>query len=346
MQIYCTWCHNHLGIAALLYCTGSPLCRLTCLYSCIHYADRPEQLRSVTQRLGSCCLTNARFNVLTASARFSAADSAPSAAISHVVSGINLQDVVQTLFAVQKSVIVLHESVEKVHATQARIEINVQETKAMQANMLKRIRYVLGCAACAALGWKLHMQHVVAACCYAICAQVRCCMHPAVLSLPAAQHTSTTCTACQHFMHYNASCCPLAPLQCLAPPPPLTPPNPPLHTPPYPSTLKAQHWHSPHIPCPHRNGRTREFTQPLEELVREKAAAAPQEANNAAAKVADVGVLPSDQGVYFPTARGDAFTLTQAELAALATFYGDDLGIQEADTLRCRQDKFLAFITA
>ncbi len=70
----------------------------------------------------------------------SAAGSAPSVATSHVVSGITLQDVVQTLFSVQKSVTALHESVEKVHATQARIEINLQETKAMQANMLKRIR--------------------------------------------------------------------------------------------------------------------------------------------------------------------------------------------------------------
>jgi hypothetical protein len=80
--------------------------------------------------------------------------------------------------------------------------------------------------------------------------------------------------------------------------------------------------------------------------VRAKAAPAAQEANNDSAKVAAVGTLPSDAGVYFPTARGDAFTLTQRELLALAAFYGEDFDVQEADTLRCRQDKFLAYITA
>jgi hypothetical protein len=52
--------------------------------------------------------------------------------------------------------------------------------------------------------------------------------------------------------------------------------------------------------------------------VRAKAAPAAQEANNDSAKVAAVGTLPSDAGVYFPTARGDAFTLTS--MARTLTF--------------------------
>jgi hypothetical protein len=59
-----------------------------------------------------------------------------------------------------------------------------------------------------------------------------------------------------------------------------------------------------------------------------------------------VGELPSAHGVYSPTSRGDAFTLGEAELAALQLFYGDDFDIQASDTLRCRQDKFLRFVCA
>jgi hypothetical protein len=59
-----------------------------------------------------------------------------------------------------------------------------------------------------------------------------------------------------------------------------------------------------------------------------------------------VGDLPSAHGVYSPTSRGDAFTLSSAELEALQAFYGDDFEMREEDTLRCRQDKFLAWACA
>jgi hypothetical protein len=56
------------------------------------------------------------------------------------VQGINLHDVVATLFSVQRSVTALQQSVDQVICTQARIEAGVAETRAMQFNMLRRIR--------------------------------------------------------------------------------------------------------------------------------------------------------------------------------------------------------------
>ena len=57
-----------------------------------------------------------------------------------MVPGINLQDVVDTLFSVQRSVVALQQSVDKVITNQARIEASVAETRAIQVNMLRRIR--------------------------------------------------------------------------------------------------------------------------------------------------------------------------------------------------------------
>ncbi len=134
---------------------------------------------------------------------------------------------------------------------------------------------------------------------------------------------------------------------CAAPPaPPCAAPVPPAPRALRPRLRRRPGPHLTHAPPPpRRNSRTREFTQALEELAREKAPAAAAAAADPKPPPA-VGDLPSAHGVYSPTSRGDAFTLSAAELAALQAFYGDDFEIGEEDTLRCRQDKFLRFVCA